>query len=313
MQTQSSKAESPLSPQQAKGLAMRVSLVSVAVNLVLSAGKLLAGVFAHSGAMISDAVHSASDVFSTLIVMIGIQISSKQADAQHRYGHERFECVASVALALILLETGLLIGWKGLKTILAGSYADLAVPGMLALVAAAVSIVVKEWMYWYTRAAAKKIESSALMADAWHHRSDALSSIGSFAGVLGARLGMPVLDPVASVVICLFILKAAWDIFQDAISKMIDRACPAEMEARMRTAALEQEGVLGIDRLQTRLFGDRIYVEIDIAADADSTLAEAHTVADRVHDCIEEEFPKVKHCMVHVNPFTPQPVPEPCM
>ena len=168
-------------------------------------------------------------------------------------------------------------------------------------------------MYWYTRSAAKKIESSALMADAWHHRSDALSSIGSFAGVLGARLGMPVLDPVASVVICLFILKAAWDIFQDAISKMIDRACPAEMEARMRTAALEQEGVLGIDRLQTRLFGDRIYVEIDIAADADSTLAEAHTVADRVHDCIEEEFPKVKHCMVHVNPFTPQPVPEPCM
>ena len=313
MQTQSSKAESPLSPQQAKGLAMRVSLVSVAVNLVLSAGKLLAGGFAHSGAMISDAVHSASDVFSTLIVMIGIQISSKQADAQHRYGHERFECVASVALALILLETGLLIGWKGLKTILAGSYADLAVPGMLALVAAAVSIVVKEWMYWYTRAAAKKIESSALMADAWHHRSDALSSIGSFAGVLGARLGMPVLDPVASVVICLFILKAAWDIFQDAISKMIDRACPAEVEARMRTAALEQEGVLGIDRLQTRLFGDRIYVEIDIAADADSTLAEAHTVADRVHDCIEEEFPKVKHCMVHVNPFTPQPVPEPCM
>ena len=126
MQTQSSKAESPLSPQQAKGLAMRVSLVSVAVNLVLSAGKLLAGVFAHSGAMISDAVHSASDVFSTLIVMIGIQISSKQADAQHRYGHERFECVASVALALILLETGLLIGWKGLKTILAGSYADLS-------------------------------------------------------------------------------------------------------------------------------------------------------------------------------------------
>ena len=110
MQTQSSKAESPLSPQQAKGLAMRVSLVSVAVNLVLSAGKLLAGVFAHSGAMISDAVHSASDVFSTLIVMIGIQISSKQADAQHRYGHERFECVASVALALILLETGLHCG-----------------------------------------------------------------------------------------------------------------------------------------------------------------------------------------------------------
>ena len=239
MQTQSSKAESPLSPQQAKGLAMRVSLVSVAVNLVLSAGKLLAGVFAHSGAMISDAVHSASDVFSTLIVMIGIQISSKQADAQHRYGHERFECVASVALALILLETGLLIGWKGLKTILAGSYADLAVPGMLALVAAAVSIVVKEWMYWYTRAAAKKIHSDALMADAWHHRSDSLSSIGALVGIVCSLAGFPVMDSVASVVICIFIVKAAVDIFRDAVDKM-SQALEQVQTADCRPMPLEE-------------------------------------------------------------------------
>ena len=287
MQTQSSKAESPLSPQQAKGLAMRVSLVSVAVNLVLSAGKLLAGVFAHSGAMISDAVHSASDVFSTLIVMIGIQISSKQADAQHRYGHERFECVASVALALILLETGLLIGWKGLKTILAGSYADLAVPGMLALVAAAVSIVVKEWMYWYTRAAAKKIHSDALMA------------------------GFPVMDSVASVVICIFIVKAAVDIFRDAVDKMVDRSCDEETLAQMTQVILDQPGVLGLDLLQTRLFGAKIYVDAEIAAQADLPLSQAHAIAESVHEAIEQAFPLVKHCMDHVNPKQADPASPP--
>ena len=294
-------------------VANQVSFVTIVVNILLAFMKLLAGVFAHSNAMISDSIHSASDVFSTMIVVIGIKLSSKQPDKEHPYGHERMECVAAIVLSMVLFMTGLGIGVEALTDVLKGEYSHLQVPGMLALAAAVISIVSKEAMYWYTRYYAKKIDSSALMADAWHHRSDALSSIGSVAGVLGARLGMPVLDPVASVVICLFILKAAWDIFQDAIFKMIDHACPAEMEARMRTAALEQEGVLGIDRLQTRLFGDRIYVEIDIAADADSTLAEAHTVADRVHDCIEEKFPKVKHCMVHVNPFTPQPVPEPCM
>lgn len=297
---------------QKEALAMRVSVVTILGNLALTIFKLAAGVLAHSGAMISDAIHSGSDVMSTFVVIAGVKLSGQESDQEHPFGHERFECVAAILLSVMLAATGAGIGWAGIQKIF-GDAGELVVPGQLALIAAVVSILSKEGMYWYTRAAAKKIESSALMADAWHHRSDALSSIGSFAGVLGARLGMPVLDPVASVVICLFILKAAWNIFQDAISKMIDRACPAEVEARMRTAALEQEGVLGIDRLQTRLFGDRIYVEIDIAADADSTLAEAHTVADRVHDCIEEEFPKVKHCMVHVNPFTPQPVPEPCM
>lgn len=278
MQTQSSKAESPLSPQQAKGLAMRVSLVSVAVNLVLSAGKLLAGVFAHSGAMISDAVHSASDVFSTLIVMIGIQISSKQADAQHRYGHERFECVASVALALILLETGLLIGWKGLKTILAGSYADLAVPGC--------------WPLWRRRSplwsrsgctgipgpAAKKIHSDALMADAWHHRSDSLSSIGALVGIVCSLAGFPVMDSVASVVICIFIVKAAVDIFRDAVDKMVDRSCDEETLAQMTQVILDQPGVLGLDLLQTRLFGAKIYVDAEIAAQADLPLSQAHAI-----------------------------------
>ena len=290
-------------PQESKALAMKVSLVSVAINLILSAGKLLAGIFANSGAMISDAVHSASDVFSTFIVMIGVNISSKQADEDHRYGHERFESVASVTLALILLETGLLIGWKGLKTIFSGSYEDLSAPGTLALVAAVVSIVVKEWMYWYTRAAAKKIHSDALMADAWHHRSDSLSSIGALVGIAFAMAGFPIMDSVASVVICVFIVKAAVDIFRDAVNKMVDRSCDQETLEKMSALILAQPGVLGLDLLQTRLFGSKIYVDAEIAVQADLPLRQAHAIAEAVHSKMEEEFPMVKHCMVHVNPF----------
>ncbi len=296
-----------LTPQQSKALAMKVSWVSVAVNLILSAGKLLAGIFANSGAMISDAVHSASDVLSTFIVMIGVNIASKQADEHHRYGHERFESVASVTLALILLETGLLIGWKGLKTIFSGSYDDLAAPGALALAAAVVSIVVKEWMYWYTRAAAKKIGSDALMADAWHHRSDSLSSIGALVGISFAMGGFPIMDSVASVVICLFIVKAAVDIFRDAVDKMVDRSCDQETLEQMTALILSQPGVLGLDLLQTRLFGAKIYVDAEIAVQADLSLQKAHAIAEAVHDRMEEEFPMVKHCMIHVNPSPTEP------
>lgn len=281
---------------------MRVSWVSVVVNLLLSAGKLLAGIVAHSGAMLSDAVHSASDVFSTIIVMVGVQLSSRQADDDHRYGHERFESVASVALALILLETGLLIGWKGLKTIFSGSYAGLTAPGALALAAAVVSILVKEWMYWYTRSAAKKIHSDALMADAWHHRSDSLSSVGALVGIAFAMAGYPILDSVASVVICLFIVKAAVDIFRDAVDKMVDRSCDQQTLEAMTGLIQAQPGVVRLDLLQTRLFGARIYVDAEIAVDGGLSLCQAHAIAEQVHEAMEADFPMVKHCMVHVNP-----------
>lgn len=286
-----------------KKMAMHVSVVSIIVNVVLSAFKLFAGIFASSGAMISDAIHSASDVFSTFIVMIGIHISSKKADVQHQYGHERLECVASIILAVILAETGIGIGISGLQTICGGNYDHLQAPGLLALIAAIVSIVVKEWMFWYTRAAAKKTNSSALMADAWHHRSDALSSIGSFIGIFGARLGLPILDPIASVVICIFIVKAAFSIFKDAIDKMVDKSCDDETVEKIRKVVLEQDGVIGIDDLKTRLFGTRIYVDVDISADGEIPLKEAHRIAEEVHLSIENSFPTVKHCMVHVNPL----------
>lgn len=283
-------------------VANKVSLITIIGNAVLSVLKLLAGIIAHSNAMISDAIHSASDVFSTFVVIIGIKLSSKEPDKGHPYGHERLECVAAIILAMVLFITGLGIGMEALKNILRGNYSDLQMPGILALIAAVVSIASKEGMYWYTRYYAKKIDSSALMADAWHHRSDAFSSIGALIGIAGARLGFPVMDSIASLVIFVFIVKAAVDIFKDAIDKMVDHSCDEETEKQIYDCVMKNENVLGVDLLQTRIFGNKIYVDVEIQADASYTLQEAHDIAEAVHDEIERNFPKVKHIMVHVNP-----------
>ncbi len=289
--------------EQEKKTAMRVSAVTIVWNVILSIFKLIAGIVGHSGAMISDAVHSASDVFSTIIVILGINIASRQSDDDHQYGHDRLECVAAILLAVVLFATGIGIGIGGINKIIEGTAGKAAIPGMIALIAAVASIVVKEAMFWYTRSAAKKINSGALMADAWHHRSDALSSVGALIGIGGARLGFPILDPIASVVICVFIVKAAYDIFKDAIDKMVDKSCDEETEEKMRRLIEKQTGVLKVDVLRTRLFGAKMYVDIEIAADGDITLREGHEIAQVVHDKVEEEFPLVKHCMVHVNPL----------
>ena len=282
--------------------ALRVSYVTMGINFLLAALKLAAGLIARSGAMVSDAVHSASDVFSTIIVIIGMRAAGKESDREHPYGHERLECVAAMILAGALLATGLMIGYQGIRSILSSGSEELPVPGMLALIAAAVSIGVKESMFHYTRAAAKQVDSEALMAAAWHHRSDALSSVGALIGIGGARLGMPILDPIASLVICLMIVKAAYDIFRDAVDKMVDHSCDEKTESAIRELTLQQEEVLHIDRMMTRQFGNRIYVEMEISVDGDMPLRQAHAVAEEVHDRIEKAFPEVKHIMIHVNP-----------
>lgn len=283
-------------------LAMRVSLITLVINAVLSVLKLAAGIIASSGAMVSDAVHSASDVFSTLLVMFGVHMAARAEDRDHPYGHERLECVTALLLAIMLLATGLGIGINGAKNISLALAGELAAPGALALWAAVVSIVVKEWMFHYTKRAATRTNSGALLADAWHHRSDALSSIGSFVGVLGARLGWPVLDPIAALVIALFIVKVAYDIAMDAFDKMVDHACDDETVAKIRRLALTTDGVLTLDELKTRRFGSKSYVDIEIGVDAQLSLIEAHNIAEALHDRIETELPEVKHCMVHVNP-----------
>lgn len=252
-------------------IANRVSLITIIGNVALSVVKLLAGIIAHSSAMISDAVHSASDVFSTFVVIIGIKLASKEPDKEHPYGHERLECVAAIILSVVLFITGLGIGMGALKNILQGNHGNLQVPGILALIAAIVSIVSKEAMYWYTRHYAKKIDSGALIADAWHHRSDAFSSIGALIGIGGARLGFPVMDSIASLVIFVFIAKASIDIFKDAMDKMVDHSCDEDTERQIYDCVMRNKDVMGIDLLQTRIFGNKIYVDVEIQADGSCT------------------------------------------
>lgn len=281
-----------------------VSIVTIIGNVILSGFKFLAGFIAHSHAMISDAIHSASDVFSTIVVIIGIKLASKEPDKEHPYGHERLECVTAIILAIILFITGLKIGVDALENIFQGNQNELAVPGSLALVAAIISIVSKEAMFWYTRYYAKRIVSDALMADAWHHRSDAFSSIGALIGIGGARLGFPIMDSIASLFIFWFIAKAALDIFKDAIDKMIDHSCDEETEKHIRECVMKNENVIGIELLKTRIFGNKIYVDVEIQVDSIYTLEEAHLIANDVHNTIEETFSEVKHVMVYLTPAT---------
>lgn len=280
----------------------KMSFVSLAGNTVLSAFKFFAGVTGNSGAMISDSIHSFSDVITTVIAWIGVKASKKEADSVHPYGHERVECIASLLLGIILLATGLGVGKVGVEHIVSGSYDTLAVPSMIALVAAAVSIVSKEAMYWYTRYYAKLIHSSAFLADAWHHRSDAFSSIGSLIGIGGAMLGFPVMDSVASVVICLFIVKASYDILKDGVVKLLDTSCGETYDRKMEEYIAGQDGVVCVDSLRSRMFGNKVYIDLEIQVDGEKSLRDAHKVAQHIHDEVERAFPDVKHIMIHLNP-----------
>ena len=280
--------------------AERANRVGIWLNIALSLFKLLAGLLAHSAAMVSDAVHSASDVFSGLIVMLGLRAASKDADREHPYGHERFECVAALILSLVLAVTAVLIGLSAFRRL--SEPTQVQTPGVLALIAALVSIAVKEGLFQYTLRVAKRVNSPALMAGAWHHRSDALSSVGALAGIGGAMLGFPAADAAASLVICVFIGKAALDIFLEAIRGMVDRSAGSETEEAILRSVLAVPGVKGVDLLHTRSFGSRVYVEIEIRADGELSLFEAHAIAENVHERVETAFPQVKHIMVHVNP-----------
>ena len=278
----------------------KLSMVSLIGNTALSGFKMFAGIAGNSGAMISDAIHSFSDVLTTLIAWIGVKVSKKAADDSHPYGHERLECVASLILGLVLMATGLGVGKVGIENIIANQYD--AVPKAIALAAAVFSIIGKEAMFWYTRHYARIIHSSAFMADAWHHRSDALSSIGSLIGIAGAMLGYPVMDSIASVVICLFILKVAYDISKDALIKMLDTSCGEDYEEQLTSFIAEKESVLSVDMLHSRMFGNKVYIDLEISVDGNKSLREAHEVAEHIHKDVEHNYPEIKHIMIHVNP-----------
>ncbi len=278
---------------------IKVSIVTLIINVILSILKILSGLIGNSSAMISDGVHSFSDVVSTIIVIIGLKISNKDSDKKHQYGHERFENVASIILSFLLFVTGVFIGLKGIENLYNNNY---VVPTLLALIAAITSIITKEWMYWYTIKTAKKYNSDALKADAWHHRSDAISSVGSLIGIFLTIKGLKFMDLLTSILIAIIIIKTAIDIFIESINKMTDTSCNDKTIEEIETIVLKIKGVTGIDLLKTRVFGNKIYVDLEITADKNMTFEESHNIAHLVHDELENKIIDIKHCMVHINP-----------
>ena len=286
-----------------KKIATRISVVTIICNCFLAIIKFLAGIIANSGAMVSDAIHTISDIGTTIIAMVGVTLGNKDEDDSHRYGHERIECIASLLLAFILFITGLEIGIEGIKILIENNYDAIETPGLFALIAAIISIVIKEVMFQYTIRGAKKIKSDALKADAWHHRSDSISSIGALIGIALSRAGYKFCDPIASVLIALLICKVAVEIFIEATNKLVDKSCSDEQIKEIEKIVLSQKGVLGIDDIKTRIFGSKIYVDIEISADGKKSLNETHMIAEKVHDKVEKHFQDIKHIMVHVNPY----------
>ena len=287
--------------QNEQTLLRHLSITCVLGNLLLTLFKLAAGVLGRSAAMVSDGVHSLSDVLASVIAAVGARMGRRGADNRHPYGHERMESLASLLLGLMLAATAVLIGINSVKAALSAEKVE--TPGLLPLIAAVVSIGAKEWMYRDTMRCARLLRSPAFEADAKHHRSDALSSVGSFIGILGARLGIALLDPAASAVIALLIARTAFEILSRSADELLDTACDPDTEKALGQWIAAQEGVRRVDLLTTRRFGNRVYVDAEIAVDGDRTLREAHAVADRVHDSVETHFTDVKHIMIHVNPF----------
>ena len=284
----------------------RVTFVGFVVNLVLSVLKLAAGIVGRSGAMVADAVHSFSDLATDVVVIAFARISAKPRDDGHDYGHGKYETLATIIISLALGIVG--------AGILAGSIRDIRIvvdggllprPGLVALVAAGVSIVVKEILYRYTVREGRAVDSPSVVANAWHHRSDALSSLGTLVGIACAYfLGQKwrIADPIAALVVAVFIFKVAYGIFHESIDRLVDRACDADTVAAMRKTMLRTPGVVRVDDLKTRLFGSRTYVDAEIAVDGALPLRDAHVIAEAVHHELERDYPDVKHCTVHVNP-----------
>lgn len=280
-------------------LGVKASWITILANVILSAIKIAAGIIGKSSAMLADGVHTLSDVLTTFVVLMGLKISSKEADEKHPYGHEKYEPAFAKLLSILLGITGLYIGYEGIKVLRSG---NIQVPGRIALIAAIISIVTKEVMYRYTIKVGRKIKSLSMEADAWHHRSDALSSVGTFVGILGARLGLKILDPIAAIIVSVFIIKVGIDLYVKSVRGLVDEAADNETISKIEELTYSIEDVKGIKDLKTRIFGNKIYVDIDILVKGDITVTEGHDIAEKVHDLIEKNIEDVKHCMVHVEP-----------
>lgn len=283
-----------------------VTLAGSVVNLLLVGLKAVAGVAGHSAAMISDAVHSLSDFVTDIVVLVFVRVSARPQDEDHDYGHGKYETLATlfIGLALAAAAVGIVVsGAKKLALWLQGE--DLPAPGTLALWAALVSIVAKEILFQYTRFKGKKLDSPALTANAWHHRSDALSSIGAAIGIGGAILlgnRWTVLDPLASIVVGAMLVKVAWDLLGPSFGELTDSSLPADTEAQMLEIIKEVPGVEDPHNLRTRRIGNRIAAEVHIRLDGSQSLEEAHEKATEVERRFRERFGPQSHIIVHMEP-----------
>lgn len=282
-------------------MAQKVSIISMIINIVLGAGKLIVGILFASIAVVSDAIHSISDVFSTIVVIIGLHFAGKEADKKHNYGHEKIEPIVATILAVFLLILALMLGYTGIQGLIEIKVIEI---NILLLIVTIISIIAKEGLYWYTIYYAKKFNSPALKADAWHHRSDSISSVVVLGGLIGAMCGVMWLEPVATIILSLLIIKVAVSIYIQSINQLIDSAADDKTIKKIQEITMSIEGVLQIDDLKTRVHASVVYVDMEIGVDQNLILRESHEIADNVHDAIEREIENVKHCTVHVNPVS---------
>ena len=280
--------------------ATKVTLISIMWNIILTLIKILGGVVGKSNAMIADGLHSASDIISSLGVLIGNKIARTPHDKEHNYGHEKAETLVSFLLSMLLIYGALTISSNGVNSLL--HLENVQVPTFLPLIISIISIGIKEYQYRITIKVAKKINSPSLKADAWHHRSDALSSVAAFIGIGGSLLGFKALDPIATVIVGLFVAKVGLDIFKEAINELMDYSIDEKDESQIVSIANSTEGVLNIGELRTRKHGSMAYVDLTICVNKDLTVLEGHEIANKLEISILEELQIVKGITVHVEP-----------
>lgn len=286
----------------------RVTLLGSVVNLLLLVFKFVAGVLGHSAAMIADAVHSLSDFVTDLIVIVFVKISSKPEDADHAYGHGKYETLASCIIGLALIVVGVMMGYNATVKIVdvVRSGTELASPGIIALVAAVLSIVLKEWMFRLTRKVAREVDSPAVEANAWHHRSDALSSVGTAIGIGGAVLlgsKWAVLDPIAALVVSVFIVVQAAKILSDSIGQLMEKSLPRDVEQRICEIVYEEEGTSDIHHLRTRKIGSQISIELHVRMNGSLTLREVHGKSIAIEKRLRAAFGDSTYINLHVEPL----------
>ncbi len=284
----------------------RVTLVGTVVNLLLTAGKLAAGIAGRSGAMVADAVHSASDFATDLAVLIFVRISSRPRDDTHEWGHGKYETLATVLIGLVLggVAVGIFVRSIGqIRDVVAGE--EIVRPGAIAIVAAGVSIAVKEALYWYTVLASRKLKSPMLAANAWHHRSDALSSVGTLFGIGGAYFLGPrwrVLDPVAALLVGVLIFKVSIDLIVPGLNELLERSLPKDAERQILDLVSLTPEVSDPHGLRTRRIGSCAAIEFHIRLPADMTVAESHRITMSIERRIRHRFGAGTHVTIHVEP-----------